>query len=437
MTPAPDTPAARDTPPAGPQPAQVPAAAGPGLTWGQWRQLARLQRWLQSNGPDARAVLGPRAAPAETAMREARALGRQRLLNGEVPGKPLPVDVLSELAAAARQFEARVRARPAGWFAKASTAMTPQLLLQMPALKAWLRDSFALEVSGPDQSLPVPVAERAREALMRRCMALGAPEDTYLRRRHLLQLLNDHGYQLPLLVLARRSARGWAPAGWAGDWQQVAGLDADNEAVERLAGVLSDAASRLRSWNAAHKPPAAPASEPAPSPVPPAPTPRKPAARTRPSAAPRPSTPSWQAALQALRRWAAHPRYVLGTAGVAVVAVVGVGLTLHLSGPASAQWVTYFDEGGTTMSIDPDSIERNGRQLSYRVAVVRRREDSSSIAWFTTDCSTRQRRLETIQHYRGTRFDTALSREVRGKPVGTWPSGGADVRLLQAACAGS
>ena len=73
--------------------------------------------------------------------------------------------------------------------------------------------------------------------------------------------------------------------------------------------------------------------------------------------------------------------------------------------------------------------------VEQRVAVVRRREDSSAVAWYTADCDTRQRRLESVQHYRGTRFETALRREVRGKPVGPWPSGGADVRLLQAACA--
>jgi hypothetical protein len=57
------------------------------------------------------------------------------------------------------------------------------------------------------------------------------------------------------------------------------------------------------------------------------------------------------------------------------------------------------------------------------------------VAVFTTDCVTRERRLETVQHYNGTRYDTATRYEVRGIPAGAWPPTGVDVALLRAACA--
>jgi hypothetical protein len=137
-------------------------------------------------------------------------------------------------------------------------------------------------------------------------------------------------------------------------------------------------------------------------------------------------------------RAAQLPRRVLwGAAGVAVLSV-GAGLVLHLNrgnDAAAASWVPFHETDGMTMSIDPASIRRDGRQLTYRVAVVRRSERSSSVAVFTTDCDTRTRRLETVQHYRGMRFETATRYEVRGTPASDWPPLGVDVALLRAACA--
>ena len=72
--------------------------------------------------------------------------------------------------------------------------------------------------------------------------------------------------------------------------------------------------------------------------------------------------------------------------------------------------------------------------MGYRVSVVRRREGRSAVATFTTDCATRQRRLETVQHYSGTRYETATRYEVRGSSAGEWPATGIDVALLRAAC---
>ena len=425
------------------EPAPAGAASAPqGLPAAPWRPLARLLRWLEQDPARAVAVLGPRARAAAAAMRAARDCGRQRRHAGEASSTPLPLDALRTLADAARQFDARLRARPPGWFAPAPTAVGPALVLQMPALKTWLRESFAQEVARVDGALPAPTAERAREVLMRRCIALGALDDSYLRRHHLLQLLADHGHGQPLLELAQRAAQDWAPPGWAEDWPQVAGLAPDEVAVRALGRALSDVVAPLQAWCSVPKPQAAdadpdPAPAPSPAPGPGTAAPAARASRAAPHRARGGAGGSWQPPLQALRRWAGNPRHVLWTAGGAAVAAVGLGLSMHLSGPASARWVTYHDADGTTMSIDPDSIERSGRQLTYRVGIVRRREDSSAVAWFTTDCDTRERRLEAVQHYRGTRFDTAVRREVRGKPVGTWPSGGADVRLLKAACAQS
>jgi hypothetical protein len=132
------------------------------------------------------------------------------------------------------------------------------------------------------------------------------------------------------------------------------------------------------------------------------------------------------------------PARLLWWAGGTALLAIGVGLALHLrggTGPAAAKWVVFHVSDGATLSIDPASIQRSGTTLTYNVAAVRTKEGRSSIAVYSTDCRTRQRRLETVQHYRGTRFNTPTLYEVRGTASSDWPSFGPDVDLLKAACA--
>jgi hypothetical protein len=278
----------------------------------------------------------------------------------------------------------------------------------------------------PPESPPDLAAERAREALVRQCLALCDAQDSFHRRRHLVQLLHDHGYREPLLRLVRGAGRGALPKGWAEGWEQIAGIDEDRKAIEALSAAMAAATPALDLW----------AQEPRPAPV--APPGGGADRRAAPAPPEPPSAVRAGSAMPMILRAAQLPQRTLWAIVAAAVLAVGVGLTLHLTrgnAAASAGWVPFHEADGVTMSIDPASIRRDGRQLTYKVAVVRRSERSSSVAVFTSDCDTRRRRLETVQHYSGMRFDTATRYEVRGTPAGEWPPLGVDVALLRAACA--
>ena len=445
-----------DAHPAGvPGPIDNPVAPGParttridhaaaGLTRAQWGQLARLCRWIERDDPVHRAVLGPKAAPCVQALRAARAAWRQRCRDGADAGgglRPPPVQALRAAAAAIDHVAQRVRQRPAGFFAPATTAIGHGLLLRTPALKAWLRDGFAAEAAVPDGSPPEAATARARDALLRRCLALCGVEDSFQRRRHLVQLLHDHGHREPLLRLVRRAGRGWLPADWAGSWEAITDIGNDRQAIDALEAALGTLTPALVRWQAdlratASAPASASSATPAPAAGPEAP---RAAPRAAPPADPaRTAAAALGAALPIIVRAASLPRRVQWAVGAVVVLALGLGLAAHLTrgnGATDAPWVAYHEADGTTMSIDPASIQRDGRQLTYRVGVAWKREGRSAVAVFTTDCLTRQRRIETVQHYRGTRFETATRYEVRGTPAGEWPAIGIDVALLRAACA--
>jgi hypothetical protein len=414
--------------------------AAEGLTRAQWGQLVRLCRWIERDDPVHRAVLGPKAAPCVQALRAARAAWRRQRRNRAEAGgglRPPPVQALRAAASAIDHVAQRVRQRPAGFFAPAATAIGHGLLLRMPALKAWLRDGFAAEAAVPAGSPPAAATARARDALLRRCLALCGVEDSFQRRRHLVQLLHDHGHREPLLRLVRRAGRGWLPADWAGSWEAITDIGDDRQAIDALEAALGTLTPALVRWQAdlrttAPAPASATSATPAPAAGPEARRAAPPAAPARTAAAAR------SAALPIIVRAASLPRRVQWAAGAVVVLALGLGLAAHLTrgnGATDAPWMAYHEADGTTMSIDPASIRREGRQLTYRVGVAWKREGRSAVAVFTTDCLTRQRRIETVQHYRGTRFETATRYEVRGTPAGEWPAIGIDVALLRAACA--
>ncbi len=400
------------------------AEAASGLTMAQWRQLGRLRRWIERNDPDARALLGPRAQPCVQAMRQARDAWRQRRRDPAAPPRTPPVAALRTLALASQQMSQCLRERPNGFFAPATSAIGQGLLLRLPALKSWLRGAFAQEAAVPPGSSPEQACARARAALIAQCLALCGAEDTYQRRGHLLQLLHDHGYREPLLRLVRRAGRGSVPAGWAESWEQIAGIADDKRAIDALQAAMAALTPALEIW-------AAPAKPALPAPPPEMATASAAAATPKRHAAPA------VAAKPVIMRAAKLPRRTLWMVGAAAALAVGGGLALHLTrgnGAAAVLWVPYHEADGATMSIDPESIRKDGSQLTYRVSVVRRREGRSAVATFTTDCATRQRRLETVQHYSGTHYETATRYEVRGSSAGEWPATGIDVALLRAAC---
>jgi hypothetical protein len=336
---------------------------------------------------------------------------------------------LATLADAAAQWAARRRKRSPGFYAPATRAIGTGLLLRLPELKAWLHQAFPREAASPPQSPHEDAAHLAREVLMRQCLALSDSEDGFHRRRHLLQLLSEHGYLQPLLRLVQRAAKDWAPKGWADSWEVLAGIGDDERALAAIDRASAAATPALQTWS--REPATAPASVVAANTAGAAPVANGTA--TQAAAASRP-TPA--AAPMILRAWQSPSRLPWVIAGAAVLSVC-VGVVLHLwprEGPAAARWVSFHESDGTTLSIDPDSIRRDGRQLTYRVGVVRSRENSSAVALYTANCDTRLRRLETVQHYRGTRFETATRYEVRDASANAWPPDGADVRLLKAAC---
>ena len=403
-----------------------PADGAGGLSAAQWRQLAWLCRWIERDDANAQALLGPRAQPCVQAMRHAQGAWRQRRGDSQTDKRPPPVRALRALAAAAQRLALRLRQRPETFYAPVTTPIGQGLLLRLPALKAWLRDAFPQAAAVPPESPPDLAAERAREALVRECLALCGAQDTYHRRRHLVQLLHEHGYREPLLRLVRRAGHGTVPKGWAEGWEQIAGIDEDRKAIEALSAAMAAATPALDTW----------AQEPRPAPV--APPPGVAAGQQPPASPRRPPEARADGAKPIILRAAQLPRRTLWVVAGVVVLAVGAGLALHLTRgneAAAAGWVPFHEAEGVTMSIDPASIRRDGRQLTYRVAVVRRSERISSVAVFTSDCDTRTRRLETVQHYRGMQFETATRYEVRGTPAPDWPPTGVDVALLRAACA--
>ncbi len=400
-----------------------PSAAVPAPSFAQWRALARLCRPSVTGEALAGRLLGPKAPQCAQALRRARAAWRQRR-NGVPDGHRVPPwRALVALAAAAQGFEQRLRARPAGYFAPAGSPIGQGLLLQMPAMKAWLQSGLPQAAALPPDAPREAAVAGAGEAVVRQCLALCGADDGFERRRHLIRMLDDHGHREPLLRLVRRAGRDCLPKGWAGSWEQMAGLGADQAAIDALTVAMAQATSALDRWAQALQPAA-----PSPPPV--------------AAAAGGPGAPGHRPALPAggmpLILRARHlPARALWAAGAAAVLAVAIGLALHLRGgndATDARWVVFHDEGGSTMSIDPQSIRREGRQLTYRVGVVWAQEGQSSVAVFSTDCSTRMRRLETLQHYKGTRYETPTLYQVRGTPAGPWPATGADVALLRAAC---
>ncbi|MFN9449952.1 MAG: surface-adhesin E family protein [Rubrivivax sp.] len=402
---------------------------GLALSAAQWRALARLCRWIEHDEREAAQLFGPRARAAVKALREAQLARRRRQRGAGSTSRAAPTAVLATLADAAAQGAARRRTRSPGFYTPATQAIGTGLLLRLPELKTWLHQTFPLAAASPPQAPPEAAGARAREVLMQQCLALSDSEDGFHRRRHLLQLLTEHGYRQPLLRLVRRAAKDWAPKGWAENWEVLAGIDDDERALAAIDRACAAATPALQTWS--RQPATAPAASvaantPGTSPVANGPaTPAAAASRPTPTAAP-----------IVLRAWHSPSRLQWVIAGAAVLSVCG-GVVLHLwprEGPAAARWVSFHESDGSTLSIDPDSIRRDGRQLVYRVGVVRSRENSSAVALYTANCDTRLRRLETVQHYRGTRFETPTRYEVRDASATAWPPDGADVRLLKAAC---
>lgn len=410
--------------------AEATPAAPAGPPQAPWRPLARLCRRVERNDPAWQALLGPHAGPAVQALRRAQAAWRDHRREPahghDTPPRPPPIKALHAAATAAARVDQRVKARPAAFFAPAPKPLGTELLLQLPQLKDWLQRDFVREAALPPDAPRESAVARAREVLLRQCLTLSGVGDSLQRRRHLLQLLHDHAYAEPLLHLVRRAGRDWLPRGWAEDWEAIADVDDDRRAVEALKAALGNLVPAVERWCASLKPAA--------------PVPAAPASGLAPSAAPaRSPTPGPAHTGQPLILQAARlPRGVLWAVGTTVLLGLGLGLFAHLKGGNGlddARWAVYHDADGETMAIDPDSIRRDGRQLTYRVGVVWTRENKSAVAVFTADCSTRQRRLETVQHYRGLRFETATRYEVRGTPAGPWPATGVDAALLRAACA--
>lgn len=420
---APDAPTA--PPGAGAAPA-APARPRP-VTW--W-PLARLCRQVERGDAAWLGALGPQALPAVKAMRRAQAAWRARRRGPAGPeGKPLPpppVGALRTAALAAAGAALRVGARPAGFFVPAPTPFGPGLLLNLPQFKDWLHRDFVREAAVPPDAPPEHAAARAREVLLRQCLTLSGVDDSLQRRGHLLQLLRDHGHDQPLLDLVRRAARDGLPRGWAGDWEAIADTHDDHRAIDALRAALGTLVPALDRWCASLNPvapvPAGPAAGPVASAV----------------SAPRATSEAARSAEPLILQAARLPRGLLWAFGGAAVLAVGLGLVAHLTagnGATDARWAVYHEADGVRMAIDPDSIRRDGRHLSYRVGLVWTRENKSAVAVFTGHCGTGRRRIETVQHYRGLRFETATLYEVRGTPAGQWPDTGVDVALLRAACA--
>ncbi len=405
--------------------ADEPAAAVLHPTFAQWRALARLCRTADAAEPGVGRLLAPQAPQCAQALRRARAAWRQRRGDPMATDRAPPWRALVALAAAAQGLEQRLRARPAGYFTPAGSVIGQGLLLQMPAMKAWLQTAFVHAAAVPPDAPREVAVARAGEAVVTQCLALCGAGDGHARRNQLLQLLADHGHRDPLLRLVRRAGRGWLPKGWAESWEQVTGIGPDKATIDALKAAMAQATPALDRW----------AQPPTPAAAPPAAPQAVPAAASGVSGR-RPA--SGATGLPVILRARHLPGRVLWGAGAAAVLALATGLALHLragNGATDALWVVFHDDGGKTMSIDPESIRRDGRQLTYRVGVVWQRERRSSVAVFTTDCDTRERRLETVQHYSGTRYDTATRYEVRGTPAGAWPATGVDVALLRAACA--
>ena len=406
-------------------PTAEPAAAVPQPSFAQWRALARLCRTADAAEPGIGRLLRPQAPQCAQALRRARAAWRQRRGDPLATHQAPPWRALVALAAAAQGLEQRLRARPPGFFAPAGSAIGQGLLLQMPVMKAWLQTGFQQAAAVPRDAPQDEAVARAGEAVVCQCLVLCGAVDGFERRNHLVQLLGDHGHREPLLRLVRRAGRGWLPKGWAESWEQIIGIGQDKAAIEALQAAMAHAAPALNRW----------AQPPTPAAPSPAPLIAEPASASGVSG----RLPASAAAGMPVILRARHlPGRVLWGVGAAAVLALATGLVLHLragNGATDALWVVFHEDGRTTMSIDRDSIRRDGRQLTYRVGVVWPRERRSSVAVFTTDCDTRERRLETVQHYSGTRYDTATRYEVRGTPAGAWPPTGVDVALLRAACA--
>lgn len=408
------------------------------LSIAQWRSLARLCRWVERDEREAAQLFGPRVLGAVRALRQAQAVRRRRRHDRSAVFRAAPFARLAALADAAGRWAVRPGQRPQAFYAPATSTLGPGLLLRLHELKDWLHQHFPLEAAVPPDAAPADAARHAREVLMRQCLALCGSDDGFHRRRHLLQLLSEHGYHEPLLRLVRRATADWAPAGWAADWSVLGGIDDDERTLAEIDQASAAAARALGTWSTQpSKAPAAPAAAPFASAASAdaVPTAARAACtdRTARTAATLPSMDEGPLILRVLQL----PSRLRWTVAAAAVLAVGIGLVLHLrggDGPAAARWVVFLEADGTTMSIDPDSIRRDGRLLTYRVGVVRSHENSSAVAVFTADCDRRERRLETVQHYRGTRFQTATLYEVRGTPTSPWAPGRGDVRLLQAAC---
>ena len=407
------------------EPAAEPAADAPPLSFAQWRALVRLCRAVESADPITLRLLGPQARAWAHALREAQAAWRRRGDPAASPTSP-PLPALAAVAVAALGFAQRVRARPVGYFTPPDSALGQGLLLKMPAMKAWLQTGFAQAAAVPADASPAQAVARAGDAVVRQCLALCGADDGFERRGHLVQLLNDHGHREPLLRLVRQAGGAWLPKDWAAGWEQLTGTGQDKAAIDALQAAMAKATPKLARW----------AQEPKPAAPPPLAMPAAEVAATsqaveHPALAPSAGRP-------VILRAAQLPRRLLWGCGAAAALALAVGLALHLTagnGVAKARWVIYHADDVKTMAIDPESIRRDGRYLTYRVGVVRSREQRSSVAVFTTDCATTERRLETVQHYSGANYDTATRYEVRGTPAGTWPPSGADVALLRAACA--
>lgn len=401
----------------------APANEAPPLSFAQWRALAWLCRTVEA--PDALIgrLIGPRAPPCVQALRQAQAAWQRRRGDPAAIHHAAPIRALAALATSARDLAQRLQARPVGYFRPAGHAIGQGLLLQMPAMKAWLQTGFVQAAAVPHGAPHDEALARAGEAVVRQCLALSGADDSFEQRCHLVQLLNDHGHGAPMLRMVRRAGHGWLPKGWAEGWEQITGIGEDFAAISALQAAMAQATPALARWAQEPKPALAttPTAEAAPSPG---------ASARGPGPLP--------AGLPVILRARHLPKRLLWGSGVAVVLTLAAGLALHLTasnGASNARWVVFHVDDAKTMAIDPASIRRDGRQLTYRVGVARPRERRSSVAVFTADCVTQQRQLETVQHYRGTHYETATRYEVLGTPAGAWPPSGIDVALLRAACA--
>jgi hypothetical protein len=120
--------------------------------------------------------------------RQAQAAWQRRRGDPAAIHHAAPIRALAALATSARDLAQRLQARPVGYFRPAGHAIGQGLLLQMPAMKAWLQTGFVQAAAVPHGAPHDEALARAGEAVVRQCLALSGADDSFERRCHLVQL---------------------------------------------------------------------------------------------------------------------------------------------------------------------------------------------------------------------------------------------------------